>query len=262
MGQHSKTHYSARHARPHTRPQLGRPAAAAGTLIGVTAAVACMQAPAMAAGGGVAPAPGSHLAAVWHPYRAAAVAAQPARYTVRPGDTLSSIAERFMGSADEWPALWWDNHAEVANPDLIEVGQVLVLGSRSMTPAISTAAMDALPKPPPPTHVATTAATSNASGTSVGSSPAPADPPAPDPVSVSASGFEGCVISAESGGDPTAQNPVSTASGLFGFLDSTWLSVTGLPGPARDYSVATQTAAFWKLYDEAGVAPWAPYDGC
>lgn len=76
------------------------------------------------------------------------------------------------------------------------------------------------------------------------------------------SSFEACVIQRESGGDPTAQNPVSTASGLFGFLDSTWTAVTGLPGPARDYSVATQERAFAREYAIAGTAPWARYDGC
>ena len=72
----------------------------------------------------------------------------------------------------------------------------------------------------------------------------------------------GFVISHESSGNPDAQNPDSTASGLFGFLTSTWTAVTGLPGPARDYSVAAQEAAFNKLYAEDGTAPWAPYDGC
>jgi hypothetical protein len=75
-------------------------------------------------------------------------------------------------------------------------------------------------------------------------------------------GFQSCVISRESGGNPDAQNPVSTASGLYGFLDTTWTAVTGLPGPARDYSAAQQTAAFWKLYAEAGTSPWGPSDGC
>jgi Transglycosylase-like domain len=74
--------------------------------------------------------------------------------------------------------------------------------------------------------------------------------------------FQSCVISRESGGNPDAQNPASTASGLYGFLDTTWTAVTGLPGPARDYSVSRQTAAFDKLYAEAGTSPWAPSDGC
>jgi hypothetical protein len=74
--------------------------------------------------------------------------------------------------------------------------------------------------------------------------------------------FQACVISRESGGNPDAQNPASSASGLYGFLSTTWEDVTGLPGPARDYSEAQQTAAFWKLYAEAGTSPWGPSDGC
>lgn len=34
--------------------------------------------------------------------------------------------------------------------------------------------------------------------------------------------FLRCVIAHESGGNPKAENPVSTASGLFQFIDGTW----------------------------------------
>ena len=77
----------------------------------------------------------------------------------------------------------------------------------------------------------------------------------------SGSWFQQCVIERESHGDPTAQNPWSTASGLYGFLNSTWEATTGLPGPARAYSPAIQTAAFWRLYDRDGPSPWWS-DGC
>lgn len=86
--------------------------------------------------------------------------------------------------------------------------------------------------------------------------------PPPQAGSGGGSAFQACVIARESGGNPEAQNPDSTASGLYGFLDTTWTSVTGLPGPARDYSVAQQDAAFEELYAEAGTSPWAPSDGC
>jgi Transglycosylase-like domain len=82
---------------------------------------------------------------------------------------------------------------------------------------------------------------------------------------VSASGFEGCVIQAESGGDPTAYNPASGASGLFGFLLSTWDSLpasAGYPGGASTAPASVQEEAFQELYAEDGTSPWAPYDGC
>lgn len=100
---------------------------------------------------------------------------------------------------------------------------------------------------------------------------APAVPPArPRPRSgvsavgaapTSSGGYEACVIRRESGGSATAQNPHSSASGLYGFLGSTWHAVTGLSGEARDYSPAVQHAAFVRLYASAGRAPWSG-DGC
>ncbi len=70
------------------------------------------------------------------------------------------------------------------------------------------------------------------------------------------SAFERCVAWHESGDNPTA-----SSSGLFGILPSTWASL-GLPGTAGGASVATQKAAFDRLYAQYGTQPWAPYDGC
>jgi LysM repeat protein len=52
---------------------------------------------------------------------------QPATrtYTVRPGDTLSSIARRFYGNPADWTWLWHVNESVVRNPNSIYVGEVL-----------------------------------------------------------------------------------------------------------------------------------------
>jgi LysM repeat protein len=51
---------------------------------------------------------------------------EPARsYTVRPGDTLSSIAQRFYGHPADWRSLYQANRSVVHNPDVIYPGQVL-----------------------------------------------------------------------------------------------------------------------------------------
>jgi LysM repeat protein len=52
---------------------------------------------------------------------------QPATrtYTVRSGDTLSSIAQRFYGNSADWAWLYHVNSAVVHNPNSIYVGQVL-----------------------------------------------------------------------------------------------------------------------------------------
>ncbi len=56
-----------------------------------------------------------------------APAAPPATrvYTVRPGDSLSAIALRIMGSADRWQQLYELNRNAIDNPDAIQVGTVL-----------------------------------------------------------------------------------------------------------------------------------------
>ena len=61
-----------------------------------------------------------------------AQAADPAQagartYTVQAGDTLSGIAQRFYGVADDWHGLYTANDSEISNPGLIFVGQVLRL---------------------------------------------------------------------------------------------------------------------------------------
>lgn len=46
-------------------------------------------------------------------------------YTVRPGDSLSGIALRIMGSADRWQQLYEFNRNAIDDPDTIQVGTVL-----------------------------------------------------------------------------------------------------------------------------------------
>ena len=60
----------------------------------------------------------------------APAAAEPApaperTYTVQEGDTLSAIAERFYGSAGEYPRIFEANRDQLDNPDVIYPGQTL-----------------------------------------------------------------------------------------------------------------------------------------
>jgi nucleoid-associated protein YgaU len=50
---------------------------------------------------------------------------KPKTYVVQEGDSLSSIAEKFYGDLYKWPKLMEANR--LSNPDIIEVGMVLVI---------------------------------------------------------------------------------------------------------------------------------------
>jgi LysM repeat protein len=50
---------------------------------------------------------------------------QDRHYTVRPGDTLSSIAQRFYGDPADWRGLYQANRSVIQNPDVIFAGEVL-----------------------------------------------------------------------------------------------------------------------------------------
>jgi hypothetical protein len=80
---------------------------------------------------------------------------------------------------------------------------------------------------------------------------------------VAPGGIAACIRKYESGGNYTAQNPSSTASGAYQFLDTTWQAVTGLPGRAMNYSPAQQDAAFWKLWNNGrGASQWVTAGMC
>ncbi len=46
-------------------------------------------------------------------------------YEVKPGDTLSALAQRFYGKASLYPKIFEANRDILSNPDLIKVGQKL-----------------------------------------------------------------------------------------------------------------------------------------
>jgi LysM repeat protein len=56
-----------------------------------------------------------------------AAEAQSAYYSVRSGDTLSKIADRFYGDAGDWQYLYHENSGTVSNPDLIYAGERLFI---------------------------------------------------------------------------------------------------------------------------------------
>lgn len=151
--------------------------------------------------------------------------------TVHPGDTLWGIARSHGVSLT---ALEAANPQFAANYNLIYPGQSVTLPAASQSPT----------------------------GTGPVASPAQS---AAVVGNVSPASFRACVIQRESGGDITAQNPASTASGKYQFLLSTWDALgygSAYPGGAKTAPEAVQDEAFARAYALWGVSPWRPYDGC
>jgi LysM repeat protein len=130
----------------------GRPAAVTGQAYAAAMGSARSAAPAQAAATASAAAPASAAAAAGPVYTDALVLHHEAarRYTVRPGDTLSSIALRFYGSRARWPVIYQANKSVIKNPDSIFPGEVLTIPDK--------AAQQAAPPPAAPAAPAAAAA--------------------------------------------------------------------------------------------------------
>jgi len=55
----------------------------------------------------------------------AAASAEQTTYTVKPGDTLSKIAQHLLGDANAYPQIFNLNRDQLSDPDKIKPGQVL-----------------------------------------------------------------------------------------------------------------------------------------
>jgi len=282
-----------RHRKP---PRIRLPQATAGatgtTVAGVAAAI-CLspQAPAAAS---VAPSTSAHHATVPQAYQRGPTSAQllaaakharaavghPASYTVRPGDTLSSISARHLGTSRHWPGLWAANRRVIGgNPNSIMVGQKLRLVNDSLTAGerhhlrhLGQTASHYTPR-----H-ARVASHHYACGDGDGDgfdmpcwklhqNQAPADPapapaaqpaaPAPQPAASGAglSGVWACIAEHESGGNP-ATNTGNGFYGAFQFTLASWQAVGGPPGLPSNYSMGTQLHYAEVLQARSGWGNW------
>jgi LysM repeat protein len=172
----------------------------------------------------------------------------PASYTVQQGDSLSAIATHTYGKAADWPAVWWVNRHQVANPNLITAGQRLRLPASGQVPAwMDRAAQAAMPAPPPaPAAV----------------SVPQASPPGAAPVSTAAPASSGganwsAIAACESGGNWSA----STGNGFYGglqFTEQTWLGYGGgqYASSANQATKAQQIAVAERVLAGQGIGAW------
>jgi hypothetical protein len=169
----------------------------------------------------------------------------PATYTVRPGDSLSAIAAHAYGNAADWPAVWWANRHQVANPDVIATGLRLRLPASGHVPSwMARAAL-----------AATSAPASSASTLQ-------ADPPAPvqaaAPAAASSDGVDWSAIAAcESGGNWSTD----TGNGFYGglqFTQQTWDAYGGgqYASSANLATQAQQIAVAQQVLAGQGIGAW------
>jgi LysM repeat protein len=172
----------------------------------------------------------------------------PASYTVQQGDSLSAIAAHTYGKAADWPAVWWVNRRQVANPNLIAAGQRLRLPASGQVPAwMARAAQATIPaSPPAPAAV----------------SVPQASPPAAAPVSTAAPASSGganwsAIAACESGGNWSA----NTGNGFYGglqFTQQTWVGYGGgqYASSANQATKAQQIAVAQRVLAGQGIGAW------
>ena len=275
------------------------PSAVVPTFIGA-AAVACLSAqalagaPAMAATahGTAAVSPAHQTAAVGPAYQpvqhaqllAATEKAAKERqqsgvldnYTVRSGDTLSAIANRYYHEADAWPAIFWANKHQIRWANIIQIGQHLSI-------PVKPGQIPSAPSEtgPPVAHVAAPVQQASSAPVQapvaqapvaqapVAQAPVAQAPVAQAPVAQAApaatnsggSSFQQCVISRESGGNSQVMNG-SGHYGLYQFSASTWAAYGGSASSFGNASVAEQNQVFNNAVAAGGQSNWSAYDGC
>ena len=173
----------------------------------------------------------------------------PASYTVRPGDSLSAIAAHAYGTTADWPAVWWANRHQVANPNMIAAGQWLHLPASGRVPSwMARAAM---------------AATTAGSAPAAASASAPqAEPAAPVQATSAAPASSGganwaAIAACESGGNWST----NTGNGFYGglqFTQQTWLAYGGgqYAASANLASPAQQIAVAQRVLAAQGIGAW------
>ena len=191
--------------------------------------------------------------------RRQAVAQPSTTYTVRSGDSLSSIAQRVYHDQAAWPVLYYANRKQIHWANDITAGQVLKVPAK---PAHIPNAPSALG----PAAVVETVASSASSGYA-SASPGYASASSGYAPAVAAStysgggGFTSCVIARESGGNSQVMNG-SGHYGLYQFSASTWSEYGGSAAAFGNASVAQQNKVFNNALAQGGQSNWSAYDGC
>ena len=184
-------------------------------------------------------------------------------YSVKPGDTLSGIAQHYNTT---WEAIYDDNQSVIKNPNTVYVGQHLRVPEGDLTASLVPAQASAAPAAQTPASPASgqSAAVKRYNVTPAAAS-APAQSTAADSVRSDSTGsstgglsdiagvpqsFAACVAYRESTNDT---NPAANGD-AYGIIPASGYNVSG-------DSIAQQKQVFKEIYDSTGPSAWAA-DGC
>lgn len=175
--------------------------------------------------------------------------AQPASYTIRSGDSLSSIAGKVYHKQNAWPVLYWANRDKIHWANIVSTGQVLKVPALPAKIPAAPGQLGPAPAPAPATATATSYAPVQATAAVSGGTYS------------GGGGFQSCVIARESGGNSQVMNS-SGHYGLYQFSASTWQAYGGSAADFGHASVAEQNRVFNNAIAQGGQSNWSPYDGC
>jgi LysM domain len=163
-------------------------------------------------------------------------------YTVKPGDTLSGIAQNYNTT---WEAIYDGNQSVIQNPGLVYAGQQLRVHEGDLATGLVPVQAAAPVKSYTVTPAAAPAPAQSAAGSaSSGGSGALSDIPGVP------QSFAACVAYRESTNDT---NPAANGN-AYGIIPASGHNVSG-------DSIAQQKQVFKQIYDTTGPSAWAA-DGC
>ncbi|MDQ6747010.1 MAG: transglycosylase family protein [Candidatus Dormibacteraeota bacterium] len=168
----------------------------------------------------------------------------PARpHTVTAGESLSKISQAELATPDRWVEIFTLNRDAIANPDMVEIGQVINIPLAPVAvPADLLASLTSAspPAPKPSGRSVTTggqAAAHTAASTGGGG------------------GNLATIRACESGGDYGSVSSNGVYQGAYQFDRQTWQAVGGSGDPAAA-SPSEQDARAAQLQSERGSNPW------
>ena len=182
-------------------------------------------------------------------------------YTVRTGDTLSGIAQRFYGHASDWPWLYHINRAKISDPNLIYTGQVFtapadppasVRNGTYQAPQASTAASSVADSQSPVSSPASSQASgSQASGSQASGSQASGS---------QASGSRGASAASASDTSTVTGHGVSCSGSASGMVPANYAAIVNFL-TSHGYTGNAAAGIAGNIWQESGGNPESVGDG-